>query len=202
MWLHLFCLSMASDQYNHPAEHSRLDFTQSWKRTGGWALERILERHYGPDLAAHGINLVIADGERKLRLLSGIDVGHRLEADKMDVLLTVGSGSTEKLIGVVHVVLFTLRQALPSEEQMMYRSAKLSLKLVMFRHSGPWTVRACPQRVQPIGVSWAQYSPGKVQTLGVQSVKTLKTTVISRPALRTTETLSQPPQPIRRGRAL
>lgn len=103
MWLHLFCLSMASDQYNHPAEHSRLDFTQSWKRTGGWALERILERHYGPDLAAHGINLVIADGERKLRLLSGIDVGHRLEADKMDVLLTVGSGSTEKLIGVVHV---------------------------------------------------------------------------------------------------
>lgn len=91
------------DQYNHPAEHSRLDFTQSWKRTGGWALERIVERHYGPALAAHGINLIIADGERKLRLLSGIDVGHRLEADKMDVLLTVGSGSSEKLIGVVHV---------------------------------------------------------------------------------------------------
>lgn len=91
------------DQYNHPAEHSRLDFTQSWKRTGGWALERILERHYGPALAAHGINLVIADGERKVRLLAGLDVGHRLEADKMDVLLTVGAGANEKLIGVVHV---------------------------------------------------------------------------------------------------
>ncbi|MGD9687336.1 MAG: helix-turn-helix domain-containing protein [Desulfobacter sp.] len=91
------------DQYNHPSEHSRLDFTQSWKRTGGWALERILERHYGPTLAKHGINLVIADTERKTRLLKGVKVGHRLEADKMDVLLTVGSGANEKLIGVVHV---------------------------------------------------------------------------------------------------
>ncbi|MPS28832.1 MAG: XRE family transcriptional regulator [Alcaligenaceae bacterium] len=91
------------DQYNHPSEHSRLDFTQSWKRTGGWALERILERHYGPALAAHGINLVIADGERKVRLLRSVNVGHRLEADKMDVLLTVGTGAGEQLIGVVHV---------------------------------------------------------------------------------------------------
>lgn len=91
------------DQYNHPSEHSRLDFTQSWKRTGGWALERILERHYGPALASHGINLVIADGVRKTRLLEGINIAHRLEADKMDVLLTVGNGATEKLIGVVHV---------------------------------------------------------------------------------------------------
>lgn len=91
------------DQYNHPSEHSRLDFTQSWKRTGGWALEQILERHYGPELARHNINLVIADGERKIRLLDGINIGHRLEADKMDVLLTIGAGIAEKLIGVVHV---------------------------------------------------------------------------------------------------
>lgn len=92
------------DQYNHPSEHSRLDFTQSWKRTGGWALERVLERHYAPALATHGINLVIADGERTQRLLRNVEVdSHRLEADKMDVLLTVGSGDNEKLIGVVHV---------------------------------------------------------------------------------------------------
>lgn len=91
------------DQYNHPSEHSRLDLTQSWKRTGGWALERILERHYSSALSQHGINLVIADGERKIRLLDGVNIGHRLEADKMDVLLTIGEGATEKLIGVVHV---------------------------------------------------------------------------------------------------
>lgn len=91
------------DQYNHPSEHSRLDLTQSWKRTGGWALERILQRHYGPALAAHNINLVIADVRRKTQLLSSINVGHRLEAAKMDVLLTVGSGAAEQLIGVIHV---------------------------------------------------------------------------------------------------
>ena len=91
------------DQYNHPSEHSRLDLTQSWKRTGGWALERILQRHYGPALAAHNINLVIADVRRKAQLLSNINVGHRLEAAKIDVLLTVGSGAAEQLIGVVHV---------------------------------------------------------------------------------------------------
>lgn len=91
------------DQYNHPSEHFRLDFTQSWKRTGGWALERILERHYAPTLARHGINLIIADFERKTSLLQCLDVGHRLEADKIDVLLTVGNGTNEKIIGVVHV---------------------------------------------------------------------------------------------------
>lgn len=91
------------DPYNHPSEHSRLDFTQSWKRTGGWALERILQRHYGPTLANCGINLLVADGARKNRLIESINVAHRLEADKMDVLLTVGHGALEKLIGVVHV---------------------------------------------------------------------------------------------------
>lgn len=91
------------DPYNHPSNHARLDFNQSWKRTAGWALERILERHYGPKLREHGVNLLIAGGERKERLLRKIDTGHRLEADKMDVLLTVGEGDDEKLIGVVHV---------------------------------------------------------------------------------------------------
>lgn len=91
------------DQYNHPSEFSRLDFTQSWKRTGGWALERILESHYAPILSENGINLVIADDARKNRLMQNVKVGHRLEADKIDVLLTVGEGKSERLIGVVHV---------------------------------------------------------------------------------------------------
>lgn len=91
------------DPYNHPARFSRLDFSQSWKRTGGWALETILVKHYAPELAKHGINLFIADTETRHRLIDGLLVDDRLEADKMDVLLTVGSGGSEKLIGVVHV---------------------------------------------------------------------------------------------------
>ena len=39
------------DPFNHPAQFARLDFTQSWKQTSGWALEKILVQHYGPFLA-------------------------------------------------------------------------------------------------------------------------------------------------------
>ncbi|HJV06171.1 MAG TPA: BsaWI family type II restriction enzyme [Chromobacteriaceae bacterium] len=91
------------DPYNHPASFSRMDFSQSWKRTGGWALEEILVKHYAPELAKHGINLFIADAGKRQALIAPLSkIGH-LEADKMDVMLTVGSGTNEKLIGVVHV---------------------------------------------------------------------------------------------------
>ena len=91
------------DPYNHPAQYARLDFAQSWKRTAGWALELVLEKHYGDTLAEQGINMVRKDSERKARILHGIDVGHRLEPDKVDIMLTVGEGVNERMIGVVHV---------------------------------------------------------------------------------------------------
>lgn len=47
--------------------------------------------------------MVRKDFERKARILHGIDVGHRLEADKVDIMLTVGEGMNERMIGVVHV---------------------------------------------------------------------------------------------------
>ena len=82
------------DPFNHPAKFARLDFTQSWKRTGGWALEEVLVRHYGPFLQEHGVNLFIADGATKQALVNRPDVGDRLEADKIDVVLTGGRGQT------------------------------------------------------------------------------------------------------------
>ena len=91
------------DPFNHPARNARLDLGQSWKRTGGWALEEVVVRHYGPFLATKGVNLFIATGTRKEKLLSQLKIDGRLEADKVDVLLTYGSGSTERCFGVVHV---------------------------------------------------------------------------------------------------
>ena len=89
------------DPFNHPAISSDLDFMQSWKRTGGWALEEVLVRHYGPFLQEHGIGLFIADGDTKGALLSEVDSGDRLESDKVDVVLT--GGEPARLFGVVHV---------------------------------------------------------------------------------------------------
>lgn len=91
------------DPYNHPAHYARLDFTQSWKRTGGWALEEILVRHYSPFLKTHGINLWIADSATKQAIIKGLKVGDRLEADKIDVVLTGTHNGREKFFGVVHV---------------------------------------------------------------------------------------------------
>ena len=92
------------DPYNHPAQYARLDFAQSWKRTAGWALELVLEKHYGDTLAKQGINMVRKDSERKERVFRGIDFGqHRLEVDKVDIMLTVGEGVHERMIGVIHV---------------------------------------------------------------------------------------------------
>ena len=89
------------DPFNHPAQFARLDFTQSWKRTGGWALEEVLVRHYGPFLQGRGVNLFIADGATKKALVDRLDVGDRLEADKIDVVLT--GGEDKRFFGVVHV---------------------------------------------------------------------------------------------------
>lgn len=88
------------DPYNHPAEYARLDFVQSWKRTGGWALEEILVRHYRDALAKQGITIEIANGPRKADLMGQFDVPSRLESDKVDVFLL---GPEDKVFGVVHV---------------------------------------------------------------------------------------------------
>jgi transcriptional regulator with XRE-family HTH domain len=92
------------DRFNHPAKYARLDLVQSWKRTGGWALEQVLVRHYGAHLKSRGINLVIGPGERKAALVAQLDVRDRLESDKIDVLLSadVGQGA-EVCFGVIHV---------------------------------------------------------------------------------------------------
>lgn len=91
------------DPFNHPASYARLDLSQSWKRTGGWALEEILVQFYGPFLRSHGIRLFIAQREEKLRLLRQLTIAERLEADKVDVLLAGERDGTTRCFGVVHV---------------------------------------------------------------------------------------------------
>lgn len=88
------------DPYNHPAQYARLDFVQSWKRTGGWALEEIVVRHYRDALAQRGIAIEIANGPRKAELMGQFDVPSRLESDKVDVFLL---GPGDRVFGVVHV---------------------------------------------------------------------------------------------------
>lgn len=91
------------DPFNHPAKYSRLNFDQSWKRTGGWALEDIFVRHYRSHLRANGVNMFIASTERKRELLGQLSVAGRLEVDKVDVVLTGAIDGKEVCFGVCHV---------------------------------------------------------------------------------------------------
>lgn len=91
------------DPYNHPAKNARLDLSQSWKRTGGWALEEIVVRHYGPFLKDYGINIYIADAAQKEAIVASLKTKDRIESDKIDVVLTGDTATGEKFFGVVHV---------------------------------------------------------------------------------------------------
>ena len=91
------------DPFNHPAQNARLDLAQSWKRTGGWALEEVLVRHYAPFLKRNHINLYIANGAEKQRLVRALRLNDRVEADKIDVVLTGDTLDGPRFFGVVHV---------------------------------------------------------------------------------------------------
>ena len=88
------------DRANHPASQARLNLEQSWKRTGGWALERVLVRHYAEKLASEGVAISMPPKEVIAEHLAGLELAERLEADKVDVLLTRDDGA---FLGVVHV---------------------------------------------------------------------------------------------------
>jgi transcriptional regulator with XRE-family HTH domain len=92
------------DRFNHPATSARRDLEQSWKRTGGWALEQVLVRHYGPALKKHGIRIIIGTGEQKKQVFKNLKgVVGRMEADKADVLLLGEQEIGTRFFGVVHV---------------------------------------------------------------------------------------------------
>lgn len=93
---------MYCDPSNHPSDRSRLNLEQSWKRTSGWALERVLVRHYGPVLGRQGVSIELGNRQKKHALLSVVD-DPRLVPDKADVLITSDAANDEKLVGVIHV---------------------------------------------------------------------------------------------------
>lgn len=91
------------DPFNHPATESQRDLGQSWKRTAGWALEKVLVQHYGPWLAQRNVRLFTATAAEKQALIGQLDVPRPLIADKVDVILTTTVRGTERCFGVVHV---------------------------------------------------------------------------------------------------
>lgn len=87
---------------NHPAANARLNLEQSWKRTSGWALERVLVAHYQQFLSRNNVIIKISNKAEKARLLGRVD-DSRIVPDKADVLICYDAPDSEQLLGVVHV---------------------------------------------------------------------------------------------------
>ena len=90
------------DCSNHPAANAKLNLEQSWKRTSGWALERVVVRHYSQFLERHGIVLKISGRKEKELLLGTVD-DPEIVPDKANIIITHNDGKADKLLGVVHV---------------------------------------------------------------------------------------------------
>ena len=90
------------DRSNHPEANARLNLEQSWKRTSGWALERVLVGHYRESLLQNGLIVKVANKNEKIALLGALN-DPRVIPDKADILITFNSGASEQLLGVVHV---------------------------------------------------------------------------------------------------
>ena len=90
------------DRGNHPLAAIRLNLEQSWKRTSGWALERVLVRHYATLLEKSGIVLKIGLRSEKKEWFDSIG-DSRLLPDKADVLVARKLGGIERPVGVIHV---------------------------------------------------------------------------------------------------
>lgn len=92
-----------SDPYFHPATEAHRDFGQSWKRTAGWALEKIVVDHYRDFLAKHKIEIGIYSRSEKEKLLKEMKLNYHVEANKADVLLLNVAGFKRSCFGVAHV---------------------------------------------------------------------------------------------------
>lgn len=112
LWPHLnpsdlwyFFMSHAyQDDYNHPATSAGRDWSQSWKRAGGWSLEAVYVKHYNPFLAQHGIELVMPEPATKVGLLAQMGIVGQAGVEKSDVIATGLNAKGEmQPFGVIHV---------------------------------------------------------------------------------------------------
>lgn len=96
------------DPYNHPPG-SIADLSQSWVRTGGWALEKVFVRYYGPTMKKHDILLEIPRGDRKKKLIEQVKITHGANPHKVDVFVvgrlrdSTGTVEREVVFGIAHV---------------------------------------------------------------------------------------------------
>jgi transcriptional regulator with XRE-family HTH domain len=92
------------DPQNHPSTSMRKDFGQSWRRTSGLALEKVVALHYGSFLKTHGLTVtdLRSNSERRL-LLDMMGLADKVPADKADQFVVGDHAGRSIPFGVLHV---------------------------------------------------------------------------------------------------
>ncbi len=88
------------DPQNHPSSSYGKDLAQSFKRTGGWALERVLVAHYSDFLGRHGIELTKMNAKQAL---ADMGLEGRIPLDKIDLFILARQGNSAAPLGVIHI---------------------------------------------------------------------------------------------------
>lgn len=88
------------DPQNHPGSSAQKNLEQSFKRTSGWAFERILVAHYNPFLEEHG---VILTKKNSRELLAAMGLADQVHPDKVDLFIAARSSTRLKPLGVIHL---------------------------------------------------------------------------------------------------
>lgn len=138
------------DQYNHPVTEAGRDLSQSWKRTGGWAFERIICEHYEPFLRQHNVWLEIPSAERKRALIEPMGLTNFQTAmEKADVLAVGNDGSQEHCFGVVH--------AKASLAERRTDDAPLSRELLQKGFVSPLVTMDCKANPAPLPINRGEF---------------------------------------------
>ena len=92
------------DPLNHPSAHQGKDFGASWKRTSGWALEQVLDLHYGKLLASHDLRITsYRSNADRAPLLELMGLTGKVNPDKVDQFLIGTKAGHLVPVGAIHL---------------------------------------------------------------------------------------------------
>ncbi len=87
------------DPQNHPASSYGKNLRESFKRTGGWAFERVIVAHYSDFLAQRGVELTKTNGKHWLEVM-GLE--GQVPLDKIDLFILAHQDDSLSPLGVIH----------------------------------------------------------------------------------------------------
>lgn len=90
------------DRYSHKIEDEKRDMGQSWKRSAGWAFERVIVDYYNPLLKSHGVRLLLPEKKNKKVLIERLGLDDSSVSDKADIYIVTGQKEKVRVHGVVH----------------------------------------------------------------------------------------------------